>query len=152
MILDENTMAMITPTTQRQPYMLHSALLVEMIKLAIDSDDLAEDDPVIVCKSYQPSRRTTHTTTPDTYEIKFLVLILGARTPPPKMDAPVTKIPLPSQHHQLLHPLLVYHLYNFYTLQKRLTTRHQIHSDRYTAPPQQAPTHKAMTLQESCRH
>lgn len=29
-----------------------------------------------------------------TYEIKFLVLILGARTPPPKMDAPVTKIPL----------------------------------------------------------
>lgn len=150
MILDENTMAMITPTTRHQPYMLHFpsvALLVEMTKLAIDSDDLAEDDPVIVCKSYQPSRRTTYTTTPDTYEIKFLVLILGARTPPPKMDAPVTKIPLPSQPHQLLHPLLVYHCTT-----ERLTTRHQIHSNRYTAPPQQAPTHKAMTLQESCRH
>lgn len=29
-----------------------------------------------------------------THEIKFLVLILGARTPPPKIEAPVTKIPL----------------------------------------------------------
>lgn len=133
MILDENTMAMITPTTQRQPYMLHSALLVEMIKLAIDSDDLAEDDPVIVCKSYQPSRRTTYTTTPETYEIKFLVLILGARTPPPKMDAPVTKIPLPSQPHQLLHPLLVYHLYNRATHHAAPDTLRPIHSPTPTS-------------------
>jgi hypothetical protein len=29
-----------------------------------------------------------------THEIRFFVRIRGARTPPPKIDAPVTKIPL----------------------------------------------------------
>jgi len=28
------------------------------------------------------------------YLIKFFVVILGVRTPPPRIDAPVTKIPL----------------------------------------------------------
>jgi hypothetical protein len=33
-----------------------------------------------------------------TYLIRFLVLILGARTPPPMMDEPVTNIPLQVNH------------------------------------------------------
>lgn len=30
----------------------------------------------------------------ETHEMRFFVLILGARTPPPKMDEPVMKMPL----------------------------------------------------------
>lgn len=36
---------------------------------------------------FRPQIATTH-------EIRFLVRIRGARTPPPTMDAPVMKIPL----------------------------------------------------------
>lgn len=61
----------------------------------VDGDDLAEDDsgPISLIR-FQPAypNKTTH-------EIRFFVRIRGARTPPPKIDAPVTKIPL--RRHQL---------------------------------------------------
>lgn len=92
MILDENTMAMITPNSA--PCQLYYCMR-RYDKLAIDGDNLAKDDPCIVYVSCRPCSTAAALPRCDTtYEIKFLVLILGARTPPPKMDAPVTKIPL----------------------------------------------------------
>lgn len=77
-------------------------------KLAIDGDNLAKDDPCIACQLAALQHCSTAALSAaagDTYEIKFLVLILGARTPPPKMDAPVTKIPL----HAHQRPILPFH-------------------------------------------
>lgn len=106
-------------------------------KLAIDGDNLAEDDAVAV--SAAPEIWTA-----ETHEIKFLVLILGARTPPPKMDAPVTKIPLAGT--------VISSIVSSTLAAEQPTMRRQIRSDRYTAPRRQAPTHTATTLRESCRH
>jgi hypothetical protein len=53
----------------------------------IDGYDFAEDDTT-------PHQMYSRETTGSTHEIKFFVLILGARTPPPRIEAPVMKIPL----------------------------------------------------------
>lgn len=56
---------------------------------AVNRDDLAEDD---AATDYKHRRTTERKVTTDL--IRFFVLIRGALTPPPRMDAPVTKIPL----------------------------------------------------------
>ena len=60
---------------------------------AVDADDLAEDDTaanerIYQLTSYHQAQRQS------AYLIKFFVRIRGARTPPPRIDAPVTNIPL----------------------------------------------------------
>jgi hypothetical protein len=54
----------------------------------VDRDNLAKDDAAL----------GKHMSTPEMYRgaylMRFLVLIRGARTPPPRMDDPVTNIPL----------------------------------------------------------
>lgn len=54
----------------------------------VDSDDFAEDDTDASAPNHPGTQLVR------TYEMRFLVLILGARTPPPRIDAPVMKIPL----------------------------------------------------------
>jgi hypothetical protein len=39
-----------------------------------------------------------------TYLIRFFVLILGVRTPPPRIEAPVMNMPLPQQRDQPPNP------------------------------------------------
>lgn len=55
---------------------------------AVDSHNFAEDDARRSWSGKGRARRET------AYLIKFLVRIRGARTPPPRMDEPVMKIPL----------------------------------------------------------
>jgi hypothetical protein len=57
---------------------------------AVDGDDLAEDD------AFSPSqnRGWYEGAEGETDLMRFLVVILGVRTPPPRIDEPVTKIPL----------------------------------------------------------
>ena len=55
----------------------------------VDGDDFTEDDAEGVLVLEGLRGHAAHL-------MRFLVLILGARTPPPRMDAPVTKIPLQS--------------------------------------------------------
>ena len=55
---------------------------------AVDADDLAEDDTAPRCE-YGEERREHRTDL-----MRFFVRIRGARTPPPRMEEPVTQIPL----------------------------------------------------------
>ena len=56
---------------------------------AVDGDDFAEDN----ARKGRSGRRRARGTNA-AYLIKFLVRIRGARTPPPRMEEPVMKIPL----------------------------------------------------------
>lgn len=58
---------------------------------AVDGHDFAENDTIQLMSSQRYYQYLA------TDLIKFLVLIRGARTPPPRMDEPVMKIPLGQQ-------------------------------------------------------
>lgn len=62
--------------------------------------DLAENDAVrrSMVRDQYPGSKSMQTEAKlkagETHEIKFLAVILGARTPAPRIDAPVIQIPL----------------------------------------------------------
>jgi hypothetical protein len=71
----------------------------------------------------------------DTHEIKFFVRIRGARTPPPRIEEPVMKIPL------ILAMYIVAE-----STERPLTILHQRHSDLYIDQYLARPTCMAMIL------
>jgi hypothetical protein len=82
LIFAEKTIAMMTPRL----LLAQSSGAVDA-RHTVDGYDFAEDDSSF----HQLDSREA---TGSTHEIKFFVLILGARTPPPRIEAPVMKIPL----------------------------------------------------------
>lgn len=85
LIFAEKTIAMMTPRL----LLAQSSEAVDA-RHTIDGYDFAEDNPT----SHQMYSRKGPLRDVVTHEIKFFVLILGARTPPPRIEAPVMKMPL----------------------------------------------------------